>query len=150
MCSDVPARGRSPEASSLATRKTMQSNRGKNTKPEIEMRRHLRAAGFPGYRIHWRSAPGCPDVAYPGRKVAVFVHGCFWHRCPHCNPPSPKTHSQYWQAKFNETADRDLRALAALESAGWTVFVVWECQLRATAPEVVANIVTALRKDNSK
>lgn len=74
-----------PPASSEAVRHSMQGNRGKNTKPELLVRAHLREAGLTGYRLHWHVA-GRPDVAWPGKRVAVMVNGCFWHRCPHCHP----------------------------------------------------------------
>lgn len=115
----------------------MQANRGKNTKPELELRRLLRRAGYPGYRLHWKKAPGHPDIAYPGRKVAIFVNGCYWHRCPHCNPPAPKTNPAFWNAKFDLNRARDVRKTRELESAGWTVVTVWECRLQAGAHDVV-------------
>ena len=70
---------------SLATRKSMQGNKRRDTKPEIKVRQMLRAMGFTGYRCDWKKAPGRPDVAFVGRKKAIFVMGCFWHRCPACN-----------------------------------------------------------------
>jgi DNA mismatch endonuclease (patch repair protein) len=122
----------------------MQGNRGKNTKPELHLRRLLREAGYPGYRLHWKNAPGHPDIAYPGRKVAIFVNGCFWHRCPLCKPPMPKSNNEFWEAKFAANQDRDLRQTEKLESTGWTVLVLWECQLKAHPGEEVARVVHAL------
>lgn len=121
---------RAPEASSLATRHVMQANRSKNTSPELKVRAALRDAGLTGYRIHWKKAPGHPDVCFVGRRVAIFVHGCFWHRCPRCSPSRPKTHSEFWQAKFARNRARDARDCARLVEEGWTVLVVWECQLK--------------------
>lgn len=134
-----------PPASSPAARKTMQGNRGKNTGPELELRRMLREAGYPGYRLHWKNAPGHPDIAYPGRKVAIFVNGCFWHRCPNCNPPAPKTNSAFWSAKFNANKERDARKTAQLEAGGWTVITVWECQLRQGPSGPPPEVLEALR-----
>jgi len=122
----------------------MQANRSKNTKPELELRRLLRAAGYPGYRLHWKKAPGHPDIAYPGRKVAIFVNGCFWHRCPHCEPPMPKSNAEFWEAKFVANRQRDVRKTAELEAAGWTVLTLWECHLKSRPADEVARIVTAL------
>lgn len=122
----------------------MQANKAKNTRPELEMRRLLREAGYPGYRLHWKRAPGHPDIAYPGRRVAIFVNGCFWHRCPHCNPPSPKTNGAFWAAKFATNAARDERHRAALLAAGWRVITVWECQLKDGTSNPVAEIAEAL------
>ena len=65
----------------------MQANKSKNTKPELLVRARLREAGYTGYRLHWKKAPGKPDICFPGRRVAIFVNGCFWHRCPHCALP---------------------------------------------------------------
>ena len=122
----------------------MKGNRGKDTKPELLLRQLLREAGFPGYRLHWKSAPGRPDIAYPGRKVAIFVNGCYWHRCPHCNPPTPKAHADFWNAKFIANEERDARQHRELEAAGWTVLIVWECELRRDPEGVVEPVVCSL------
>lgn len=95
----------------------------------------LRAAGFPGYRLQWKHAPGHPDIAYPGRKVAIFVNGCFWHRCPKCDLPLPKTNPEYWEEKFRRNVQRDKQKTAELEQLGWRVFVIWECELKSTDPK---------------
>lgn len=139
------ARAGVPAASSEATRHVMQANRSKNTKPELKVRAALRAAGLTGYRLHWKKAPGRPDICFPGRRVAIFVHGCFWHRCPHCSPSRPKTHPEFWEAKFERNRARDARDCALLVSSGWTVVVVWECRLGrgrfdATMSEVVDQV----------
>lgn len=114
---------------SEATHKSMQGNKSSNTKPELLVRKRLWEAGLRGYRLHWK-APGHPDVAWPGKKVALFVNGCFWHRCPHCNPSVPKKNVEYWVVKFETNQERDARKIRELEEAGWTVHVVWECQLK--------------------
>lgn len=115
---------------SEATRHVMQANKSKNTKPELLVRRHLREAGLPGYRLHWKKCPGKPDICYPGRKIAIFVNGCFWHRCPHCNLSTPKTNMEFWEAKFARNRARDERNQRELVDQGWTVLVVWECTLK--------------------
>ena len=127
-----------PHEVSEATRHVMQANRSKNTKPELLVRHLLREAGLPGYRLHWKKAPGKPDVCYPGRKVAVFVNGCYWHRCPHCALPMPKSNVEFWEAKFARNRARDERDQQALVSEGWTVLVVWECQLKGARLEGTA------------
>lgn len=118
-----------PPASTYATHRSMQGNKGKDTKPELLVRTRLREAGLSGYRLHWK-APGKPDIAWPGKRVCLFINGCFWHRCPHCNPRVPKTNVEYWSAKFDRNVERDERNLAALAEAGWRVHVIWECELK--------------------
>lgn len=115
---------------SLATRKSMQGNKRRDTKPEIKVRQMLRAMGFTGYRCDWKKAPGRPDVAFVGRKKAIFVMGCFWHRCPACNLSVPKKNIEYWEEKFARNRERDERNLAALAEQGWDVLVLWEHQLK--------------------
>lgn len=118
-----------PEVS-LATHHVMQANKSKNTRPEPLVRSGLREAGLPGYRLHWKKAPGRPDVCFPGRKVTIFVNGCFWHRCPHCNLSLPKTNVEFWRAKFERNRARDQRDNELLVASGWEVLVIWECRLK--------------------
>lgn len=134
-----------PPASSAAVSKSMKGNRGRDTGPELELRRLLREAGYPGYRLHWKKAPGRPDIAYPGRKVAIFVNGCFWHRCPKCQPATPKAHSDFWERKFELNAERDERKRKQLVDAGWRVVTVWECELR-DQPSAVVELVAQVLK----
>lgn len=134
----------SPPASSPAIRRTMQANRSRDTGPELELRRLLRAAGHAGYRLHWKKAPGRPDIAYAGRRIAIFVNGCFWHRCPHCQPPTPKSNSEFWLAKFKTNQERDARKSNELQAAGWTVLTVWECEIASRPEAVIAAIVGVL------
>ena len=116
---------------SEATRKSMQGNKRKDTKPELLVRKALREAGYPGYRLQWKKAPGRPDIAYPGRKVAIFVNGCFWHHHEGCRyATSPSTNTEFWEAKFARNRARDGRDRKALEADGWTVLTIWECELR--------------------
>lgn len=114
---------------SAAVHKSMQGNKRANTKPELLVRQRLRDAGLTGYRLQWK-VPGRPDVAWPGKKVALFVNGCFWHRCPHCNLPLPKSNVEYWTEKFERNVVRDKKNLALLDDLGWTTHVIWECQLK--------------------
>ena len=87
--------------------------------------------GFPGYRCDWKKAPGHPDIAFPGRKIAIFVHGCFWHSHEGCKYASkPSTNTDYWNAKFARNKARDERVRSELEAAGWKVIVIWECELK--------------------
>ena len=116
---------------SEAVRKSMQGNKRRDTKPEMQVRKMLRKMGFPGYRCDWKKAPGHPDIAYPGRKLAIFVHGCFWHSHEGCKYASkPSTNSAYWSEKFERNKQRDRRVRRELEAAGWRVVVIWECELK--------------------
>lgn len=119
-----------PAATNAHVRKSMQGNKRANTKPELIVRKMLRELGYPGYRLQWNKVPGHPDIVFPGRKLAILVNGCFWHRCPVCNPPDIKTHSAYWEAKFRRNVERDAQNQAALEQLGWTVVVIWEHELK--------------------
>ena len=121
----------SPAAKSPAVRKSMQGNKSKDTKPELTVRKLLREAGLPGYRLQWKKAPGRPDIAFPGRKIAIFVNGCFWHRCPKCDLPIPKTNPEYWKEKFQRNVERDRIKVEELEKEGWKVLIIWECELKS-------------------
>ena len=106
---------------------------GKNTKPELLVRKALFAAGY-RFRLHRRDLPGSPDVVLPGRKVAIFVHGCFWHMHAGCkNAKLPATRPEFWKTKLQGNVDRDVRAVEALLSQGWRVLTVWECATRNAA-----------------
>ena len=121
---------RNPPPTNENVSKSMRSNKGKGTKPELEVRKILRELGYPGYRLNWKKAPGRPDIAYPGRKIAIFVNGCFWHRCPVCNLPMPKSHSDFWKNKIEKNVQRDERKNKELVDAGWTVITMWECEIK--------------------
>lgn len=107
----------------------MRGNRRKDTRPELLVRKALREIGFPGYRLQWRKAPGRPDIAFPGRRIAIFVHGCFWHRCPTCDLRVPKTNRGFWERKFQLNVERDQRKQQAAIDGGWKVKVLWECRI---------------------
>lgn len=103
---------------------------GKHTKPELVVRRTLFAAGY-RFRLHRRDLPGAPDVVLPGRKVAIFAHGCFWHMHTACkNAKLPSTRRDFWRDKLEGNVERDRRAVETLRSAGWRVLIVWECATR--------------------
>jgi len=129
-------------ADSAAIHKSMQGNKGKDTRPELIVRKMLREAGYPGYRLHWKKAPGKPDIAYPGRKIAIFVNGCYWHRHPGCNLAyTPKTNQYFWINKFEDTVERDKRNYQQLEEAGWKIFVIWECELGTSGEHCVIDSI---------
>ncbi len=122
----------------------MRANRARDTGPERAIRRALRAAGHPGYRLNWKGVPGRPDVSYPGRRVAIFVHGCYWHHCPRCQPGLPRSNPEFWLRKFDLNRERDARKRRELEDRGWIVHEVWECDIRDRLSETVATIETDL------
>lgn len=140
--------GRAPIPESEITSRIMSAVRGKNTKPEVRLRKALFNSGLSGYRLHWKKVPGRPDVAYPGAKLAIFVHGCYWHRCPHCKPAFPKTHIRFWKNKFQKNVERDRRKIRELHKLGWKVKVIWECQIRDNLEkyvEIVRNLRSEIR-----
>lgn len=133
-----------------AVRKAMQGNKRSNTKPELLVRERLREAGLGGYRLQWK-VPGRPDVAWPGKKEALFINGCFWHRCPKCNLPLPKSNVQYWTAKFDANVERDERKIKELENAGWKVHIIWECELKKNAiDQTFAELLPVLAEELGK
>lgn len=103
--------------------------KGKNTKPELIVRKLVFALGF-RYRLHGKGLPGRPDLVFSGRRKVIFVHGCFWHRhaCRH-GVLTPKNRIEFWQQKFAENKKRDRRNYRQLRKMGYQVLVVWECQL---------------------
>lgn len=104
--------------------------RGKDTGPELRVRTVAHRMGL-RFRLHRKDLPGKPDLVFPKHRLAVFVHGCFWHRHEGCRrATTPSTRREFWEAKFAATVERDARQTAALESAGWRVLVLWECELK--------------------
>lgn len=118
----------------------MRSNKSKNTKPEILFRKALWEAGIRGYRLHWKKTPGKPDIAFPGRKIAIFLNGCFWHRCPKCDLAMPKHNQEFWEAKFARNVERDQEKHEALKQEDWKVLVVWECEMKQDLWEQVERV----------
>lgn len=126
-----------PERRSAVMRRV----RGRDTAPEMRVRRALRALGL-GYRLGGCGLPGRPDVVMAGRRTAVFVHGCFWHGhdCAR-GARRPKQNAEYWSAKIGRNRERDERNREALEAAGWRVVTLWECDLKG---DLVARLAGAL------
>jgi len=141
--------GRAPIPRSEAISRVMSSNRAVNTAPERRLRETLRASGFAKFRLHLKTVPGRPDLAFPKERLAVFVHGCFWHRCPYCRPSLPRTHLDFWTAKFEANKSRDRRKVRALRNKGWSVLTVWECQLRRDARRVTERVSKKLARLSS-
>lgn len=120
-----------PDVVDKATRSRMMGGiRGKDTRPELSLRKALHARGF-RYRLHGKTLPGKPDLVFPRYRAVCFVHGCFWHRHPGCRyTTTPATRHDFWQAKFAANVARDERNYHRLFQEGWRVAIVWECSLR--------------------
>ena len=102
--------------------------KSRDTRPELRVRRMAHAMGL-RFRLHRKDLPGTPDLVFPGRRIALFVHGCFWHRHPGCPKAyEPKSRVDFWQGKFRDNVARDEKAAAGLAAAGWKPVIIWECE----------------------
>jgi DNA mismatch endonuclease Vsr len=109
----------------------MRAIKGKNTKPELVVRRLLHAMGY-RYRLHRRDLPGTPDIVFPTRRKAIQVHGCFWHQHKGCRHATvPTTRPNYWAPKLAMNVRRDRQTAAKMRALGWSLAVVWECRVKA-------------------
>ncbi len=109
--------------------------KGKDTKPEMIVRKYLHARGF-RFRLHNKDLPGKPDIVLPRYRTVIFVHGCFWHGHEGCRYfILPKTKTEWWEAKISGNKERDNRNLAALRASGWKVIIVYECELKPKVRE---------------
>jgi len=135
-----------PDVVDPATRSRMMAGiRGKNTKPELVIRRGLHRRGY-RYRLHCKDLPGKPDLCFPRRRAAVFVHGCFWHghQCRLFKWPS--TRPEFWREKIYRNVAVDERARMALTEMGWRVLIVWECAMRGPGSMGPADILEIASK----
>lgn len=126
----------------------MASIRGKHSQPEVAVRRHLFRSGL-RFRLHDRKLPGSPDIVLPRFKAVVLVHGCFWHRHPDCRyATNPQSRAEFWQAKFANNVARDTRQIAQLKALGWSVHVIWECEVNSLTRlnQLVDSIRTGIRR----
>jgi len=122
----------------------MKANKAKDTKPELAVRSGLWQLGLRSYRVNLKGAPGRPDICFTKKRLAVFIHGCFWHRCPRCTKSSPKTNSDFWKKKFELNVARDQVKLDALHQQGWKTLVLWECDIKRDLAEQVERVVKEL------
>ena len=122
--------------------------RGKDTRPEMVVRRYLHAHGF-RYSLHSRRLPGCPDIVLRKYHTVIFINGCFWHGHPGCAKFSmPRSNVEFWQEKIRRNKERDAQEVGALEALGWNVIVVWECELSRRARDLtLRNLVDAVRRN---
>ena len=137
----MPSRlGANPPPTSPTVTKVMRANKARNTRPEITLRKAMFAAGIRGYRLHWKKAVGRPDISFPGLMLAVFVFGCYWHRCERCRLPLPKSNTSFWSRKFDLNKERDHRKRVELEKVGWEVIDVWECEIKDSLDDCVVRV----------
>jgi DNA mismatch endonuclease (patch repair protein) len=115
--------------------------RNKNTKPELALRSALHRMGY-RFRVCVKDLPGMPDIVFRSRRVAIFVHGCFWHRHSCKFAYNPKTRRDFWQRKFRSNVERDQECAVRLTERGWRVIVVWECEIENA--ERLANLTDAI------
>lgn len=127
--------------------KRMALIRGKNTKPELFVRKIARSCGY-RFRTHVSDLPGKPDLVFAKRRKVIFVHGCYWHRHPGCHLARlPKSKLRFWLPKLTQNRQRDLKNIARLRRARWGVSVIWECQLKN--PTVLARRIRRFVEGNS-
>ncbi len=127
--------------------------RSRDTSPEMRVRSFLHRAGY-RFRLHTKNLPGSPDIVLPKHRTAIFVHGCYWHRHEGCKqgeyfPKDPKQGLEFWKEKFAKNVERDLRSTTALEDAGWTVLVIWECETK-TEEQIINALISLLFKERTK
>ena len=139
----TPPAGPSPRPSSHVVSHVMRANKSSGTKPELTLARRLHRG------LSRSSLPGSPDLVYRKEKVAVFVQGCWWHRCPRENFPLPRTHKSYWSRKFERNVERDRTNRLELESAGWQVLEVWEHEIKEDLDAAARKVRTALARSPS-
>jgi DNA mismatch endonuclease, patch repair protein len=123
--------------------------KGKNTKPELIVRRAAHALRY-RFRLHRRDLPGSPDLVFPRLRKVIFVHGCFWHRHKECKYSyTPKSNVEFWENKFSKNIERDREALKNLRKLGWSVLVIWECETN-DVPALTRRLSSFLRRSNAK
>lgn len=128
-----------------ATRSRMMAGiKGKNTRPEMVVRRALHKAGF-RFRLHVKDLPGKPDIVLPKHRAVIFVHGCFWHGHGCRNFKWPKTREAWWREKIGKNVERDRLKIEELWNAGWKVETIWECDIRVRGESAVDKIAHRLK-----
>jgi DNA mismatch endonuclease (patch repair protein) len=140
---------RSPIPANENVSKIMSANKAKNTSAEIRLRKALYGNGLRGYRLNYKKIPGRPDIAFVSKKIAVFVNGCFWHQCPHCKLPLPKSNTNFWKEKFERNILRDRMKSEELKKLGWEVVILWECELNKNLSKSVSKIQECLRHEEN-
>ena len=135
--------GPSPRPSSAAISRAMRSNRSSGTRPELVLSKLLRK------KVAKSDLPGRPDFVYTRAKLAVFVHGDFWHRCPACKIPLPRKHRDYWKRKLDRNVERDGLVRWELQSLGWKVVEIWEHEVKSNPRAAADRIKNVVEQINS-
>lgn len=119
--------------------------KSKDTSIELMVRRYLFALGY-RYRVNYKALPGKPDIVFTKQKVAIFIHGCYWHGhdCGSRYAHTSKSNKEYWEPKIQRTQQRDQEHIKDIEVAGWKVIVLWECQLKNYFDQSIDNLVNAI------
>ena len=136
---------RSPTPKNDTVSRVMSANRAKDTTPEIIVRRQLTRNHIHGYELHCRELPGTPDICFYKPQIAVFINGCYWHRCPYCKYDLPKTNTTFWKSKFENNIKRDRRNRRKLWYLGWKTITIWECQIENDVRICVNRIINRLK-----
>lgn len=134
---------KAPAASSINALRTMQANQ-RVSGMERRLRSALWRSGIRGYRVQ-TALPGRPDIVFPREKVAILVHGCFWHSCPRCALQRPKANGKFWQVKLDRNVTRDEEAERCLTDLGWRVIVIWEHEVVQDLESVVRRLTEERR-----
>lgn len=125
--------------SPAARSRVMSSIRGRNTRPELGVRRRVWSEGF-RYRLHVKKLPGTPDLVLAKYRLAIFVHGCFWHQHGCSKAKRPSSNQEYWDRKLDGNVARDDRDRVQLEKQGWTVVTIWECTLESDSESLLERL----------
>jgi DNA mismatch endonuclease (patch repair protein) len=121
--------------------------KGKDTKPEVAVRKYLFSKGF-RYRKNVRKLPGCPDIVLSKYRTCIFINGCFWHKHDGCRYfVWPKSNEEFWKKKINANVDRDKRNYALLKEAGWNVIVIWECEIKKHFDETMDGLPEMIKQN---
>lgn len=123
----------------------MSQIKGKNTKPEVSLRKLLFVNGIRGYRTHYKLI-GKPDIVFPKEKIAIFIDGCFWHKCPKCFV-EPETRKKFWMEKIGGNTKRDKEVNKVLRNDGWKILRFWEHEVRKFPNKIVSKIINELGSD---
>lgn len=132
--------GRAPIPKNEVTSRVMSANKGKNTKPELLLRKSLWQHRLKGYRLNYKKVPGRPDIVFVSKRLAIFINGCFWHRCPHCKLSLPKSNITFWGKKFENNIERDKRKIKELKKLKWSVLTIWECEIKENIDKQIDKI----------